>query len=82
MSQTYDVCPSVVLAAASSLLQQLLEDAGLFQRSQVRDVLRDDRDLFATMLLVAVAFLAVRERAQESVVLVRGEVIPAERDEV
>lgn len=72
MSQTYDTCPSVVLAAASSLLQQLLED------SQVRDVLRDDWDLLAAMLLATVAFLAVRERAQESVVLVRGEVIPAE----
>lgn len=66
----------MVLAAASSLLQQLLED------SQVRDVLRDDWDLLAAMLLATVAFLAVRERAQESVVLVCGEVIPAERDDV
>lgn len=70
----------MALSAASSVPQQLLEDAGLFQRSQVRDVLRNDRDVLA--LMRPVTFVTVRERTQEGVVLIRGEVIPAERSEV
>lgn len=61
------------------MLQQLVEDAGLFERSEVGDVLRDDRDVLAVIRLVAFVFVAVGQRTQEGVVLICGEVIPEER---
>lgn len=74
--------PSLVLVA--SVLQQLVEDAALFQGSEVVDVLGDDGDvagLAATRPPAAV--LVVGQRAQQRVVLVGGEVVPAgvEREE-
>lgn len=71
--------PSLVLVA--SVLQQLVEDAALFQGSEVVDVLSDDGDVAAARPPAAV--LVVGQRAQQRVVLVGGEVVPAgvEREE-
>lgn len=69
----------LVLAAGASVLQQLVEDAGLLQRSEVGDILCDNRDVLAVIHLAAFVLVAVGQRAQEGVVLIRGEVIPEER---
>lgn len=68
-----------LISAGASVLQQLVEDAGLFERSEVWDVLCDNWDVFSLISLVAFIVVAVRQRAQEAVVLVRGEVISEER---
>lgn len=65
---------ALLLAAGASVLQQLLQHAALSQRPQVAEVLGDDRDALAAGRLVA-----VRQRTEEGVVLVRGEVVPAAR---
>lgn len=70
---------SLVLTAGASVLQQLVEDAGLLQRSEVGDVLCDNRDVLAVIHFVTFVFVAVGQRAEEGVVLIRGEVIPEER---
>lgn len=67
-----------VLAAGTPAPQQLVQDAGLFQDSEVGDVLADDGDVLALRLLAFVV-VAVAQRAQQGVVLVCGEVIPEER---
>lgn len=67
---------SVLVAA---FLQQLVEDAALFQGSEVVDVLSDDGDVAdpaSTRPLAAV--LVVGQRAEQRVVLVGGEVVPGE----
>lgn len=57
--------------------QQLVQDAGLFQHSELGDVLCEDGDV-AMATGLAVAIIAVRQRAEERVVLVGGEVVPEE----
>ena len=72
-----DVGPSVLqLDVGSSALQQVVEDAGLLQGPEVGDVLRDDRHISTVTLAVTVT---VGQGTQEGVVLIRGEVVPAER---
>lgn len=51
--------PPSALAAGTSVLQQLVEDAGLFQRPEVGDVLRDNGDALAAICLVASTVVAV-----------------------
>lgn len=67
--------PGPVLAAGVPVLQQLLQDAGLLQRPELRDVLGDDGDV------AAVTVLAVRQRAEEGVVFVGGKIVPGERSD-
>ncbi len=69
---------SSVSAAGASALQQLVEDARLFQRSEAGYVLCDNRDILAVIHLVFI-FVAVRKCTQEGVVLIGGEEIPEER---
>lgn len=71
--------PPSVLAAGTSVLQQLIEDTGLFQRPEVGDVLRDNGNALAAICLVASTVVAVGQRTQQGVVLVSGKVIPEER---
>lgn len=67
--------PGPVLAAGVPVLQQLLQDAGLLQRPELRGVLGDDGGV------AAVTVLAVRQRAEEGVVLVGGKIVPGERSD-
>lgn len=65
----------MVLAAGSSVLQQLLQDAGLLQCSEVGNVLGNNWEVLAVVCPVAFT-VAVCQRTQEGVVLIGGEVIP------
>lgn len=63
-------------AAGVPGFEQLPQDAALLQGSQRGHVLSDDRDVVTAARLVA--FVAVAQGAEEGVVLIGGEVVPAE----
>lgn len=78
-SESSPPAPPLVLVAAAP--QQPVEDAALFQGSEVVDVLCDDGDVagLAETRTLAAAVVVIGERAEQRVVLVGGEVVPVGR---
>lgn len=78
--------PPPFLVLVAPLLQQLVEDAALFQGSEVIDVLGDDGHVTGLAVTrppaaarpLGAAVLVVGQRAQQRVVFVGGEVIPGD----
>lgn len=51
--------PSVILVAGASVLQQPVEDAGLFQSSEVGNVLCNNRNIRTVIRFIAFVFITV-----------------------
>lgn len=67
--------------AGAPVLQQLVQDTRLFNCSEIRNVLCYDRDAIALICLdTFVIAVAVRQCTEQSIVLIRREVISEKRN--